>query len=471
MRKNVVILAAGDGKRMHAPHAKVLCEVAGKPMLSWVIDTARSVDDAEICVVVSPEADDVRELAEKAGCSVCYQYERKGTGHAVMAAREFLEANIEGNTLVLCGDAPFMDAATVKAALSEHEKWQNAVTVITAVLEDGGNYGRIVRDGDTVKEIVEKKDCKGDKADIADIREINSGAYWFETGKLLGALDRLTDENAQKEYYLTDTVGLLYGDGESTGGYPSFSSDIVLGANDPRDLLELNEKACAAIIDRHLENGVRFRSRDGVIISPDVVIEEGAEILQGCTLTGKTRIGSRAVIGPNSMLTDTEIGEDTVFESSKATQAKVGRKCNIGPYVQLRPDSIICDEVKIGDFVEIKNSTIGTGTSVAHLTYIGDAEVGRCCNFGCGTVFVNYDGVTKNRIKVGDFCFIGCNTNLIAPVTLGDGAYTAAGTTVTRDIPAGALVIDRGQLVIKDGWAARKLKKYIEKQKGRHGIE
>ena len=458
-KTNAIILAAGQGKRMQAVCSKVLCEVAGKPMLLWAIDAAKNAGIDRVAVVASEE--DVIALAKENGCEVYVQSERLGTGHAVRMAAGFLAENPEGDTLILYGDNPLIDTTSIREAHQQHLRQENAVTVITASLEDPAKYGRIIRNGDQLAGIVEWADCTPEQLQI---REINSGEYWFVTQDLLTVLGQITNHNAQGEYYLTDAVDLLLKAGKRAGAYESASTDVVLGANDPKGLLEINERAIASIINRHLENGVQLQLRDGVVIGPDVVIEAGAVILPGCRLFGKTIVRRGAVIGPNSTLIDSEIGANTHFESSKATKSTVGENTTIGPYVQLRPDSHIGNRVKIGDFVEVKNSTIGEGTSVAHLTYVGDADVGRFCNFGCGVVFVNYDGESKNRTTVGDYCFVGCNTNLIAPVTLGDGAYTAAGATITKDVPAGALAISREQLTIKDGWATRKLKKYIEKK-------
>ncbi len=456
-KTNCVILAAGEGKRMHSTSSKVLCEVAYKPMLSWVIDAARSAGVEAICTVAS--SDDVKSAAE--GCVICEQKERLGTGHAVMCAKSFLEEHKGGNTLVLCGDAPFIDAETITASLAEHIKGSYDVTVISAVVSDPTGYGRIVRRDSALAAIVEQSDCNEATNSIC---EINSGAYWFNTDSLLSVLSGIKNDNAQGEYYLTDAVALLIFSGKRAGCFAAKSPYIALGANRPRDLLHLNELASDFAIDRWLDAGVRFIKRDGIIIGPDVEIEPGAVILPGTVLIGKTKIGTGSEIGPNSFLVDTVIGKNTVFNSSQAHDAKVGDNVKIGPFVQLRPDSIICDDVKIGDFVEIKNSTIGRGTSVAHLTYVGDSDVGEYCNFGCGVVFVNYDGEKKNRSVIKDYAFVGCNTNIVAPVTVGEGAYTAAGVTVTKDIPDGALAIGRPELIIKDGWAANKLKKYVEKK-------
>lgn len=455
---NCVILAAGQGKRMHAAGSKVLCEVAGKPMLRWVIDAARAARVGELCVVAS--GGDVKSAAE--GCEICEQKERLGTGHAVMCARGFLQPRGAGDTLVLCGDAPFIDKDTITGSLALHREQGNAVTVISAVVEKPKGYGRIIRRGDSLAAIVEDADCNDAEAEI---NEINSGAYWFKTASLLRALDMIKNDNAQGEYYLTDAVAIIISSGERAGCYAAASDDVALGANNPADLLRLNEIANNAAIERHLAAGVHFVSRDGVVIGPDVVIGAGATILPNTQMYGETSVGAGAVIGPNTLLVGCEIGENSVINSSQCRQSRVGANVAIGPFSQLRAGSDIADGAKIGDFVEIKNSAIGRGTSVAHLTYIGDADVGSFCNFGCGVVVVNYDGEKKQRAAVGDYAFVGCNTNLVAPANIGEGAYTAAGTTVTEDVPAGALAVGRAKQRNIEGWAAKKLKSYIEKKK------
>ncbi|MEG0833140.1 MAG: bifunctional UDP-N-acetylglucosamine diphosphorylase/glucosamine-1-phosphate N-acetyltransferase GlmU [Oscillospiraceae bacterium] len=452
-----VILAAGMGKRMHSAHSKVLCEVAFKPMIRWVVDAARAAGISGVCAVVGD--DDVKAILPD--CKIEYQTERLGTGHAVMCARGFLENCEEEHVLVLCGDAPFIDRETILGALSLHKDSGAAVTAISARLAEPAHYGRIVRESGDFSAIVEYADCTQQQLQI---NEINSGAYWFKKSGLLFALDRIKNDNAQGEYYITDAVAILAADGQKAVCYEGKNETAVLGANNAADLLELNEAAKKAIISRHLENGVSFVSTDGIVISPDAVIEAGAQILPGTLIKGKSFVGKGAVIGPNSILENTEIGERTVFNASQGYESRVGADARIGPYVHLRPDSIIEDSVKIGDFVEVKNSRVGEGTSLAHLTYIGDSDIGRFCNFGCGVVVVNYDGVSKFRTIVGDYAFIGCNTNLIAPVKIGNGAYTGAATTVTQDVPDGALAVGRARQTNIEGWAAKKLQKYIEKK-------
>lgn len=452
-----VILAAGDGKRMNAPGSKVLCEVAFKPLLRWVIDAARGAGITEICVVAS--SDDVKKAAK--GCVIAEQNERLGTGHAVMCAKDFLK-DCGQNTLVLCGDAPFIDSKTIDDSFEAHEKNGNAVTVISAAVDNPKGYGRILRRNGVLAAIVEERDCT---VSTRQITEINSGAYWFKTADLLSSLGSLKNDNAQGEYYLTDAVQILLKSGKNAGRHVARYSDIVLGANTPTDILLLNEIAQKKMINKHLENGVVFISRHGIIIGPDVEIDAGAQILPGTMLSGATKIGSGSVIGPNTILRDTVIGKNSVVNSSQCTESSVGDGATVGPFVQLRANCHIGDRAKIGDFVEIKNSNIGEGTSLAHLTYIGDSDIGSFCNFGCGVVVANYDGDNKYRTVVKDYAFVGCNTNLVPPVTVGEGAYTAAGVTITEDVPDGALAIGRVKQENKLGLGAKKLQKYIEKKK------
>ncbi len=454
-RLNCVILAAGEDGRMQAPHAKALCEVAGKPLLSWVLSAVRESGIDQICVVA--DSDGVKKAAE--GCKICEQTQRLGTGYAVLCAREFLQEHAGAHTLVLCGDAPFIDAPTIRAAYALHTEQGCAMTAVTAEVSDPSGYGRVIRRDGALAAIVEDADC--DAAQRA-LREINAGAYWFCTGDLLDALDHL--DSARGEMRLTDALAYLAGAGKKIGGYRAPMPHIALGANRPIDLLTLNEIASRLTIGRFLAAGVRFVEPSGVVIGPDVEIAPGAVIYPNCQLYGKTTIGAGAVIGPNTVLTDTSVGEGSAVNASQCADSVIGAQASIGPFSQLRPGSVIGDKVKIGDFVEVKNSNIGEGTSIAHLTYIGDSDVGRHCNFGCGVVVCNYDGEVKSRTTVGDFAFIGCNTNLVAPVKVGNRAYTAAATTVTKDVPDGALAVGRAKQQNLEGWAARKLAKYIEKK-------
>lgn len=458
---NAVILAGGQGKRMKSDIPKPMFKVLGEPMLEWVIRACEEARLSDLCIVKGFMAEYIDEyLGGK--YETVLQSERLGTGHAVMQAREFMEKNKEGNTLVLCGDAPFIDSNTIKKSLEMHIGENNSITVITAQIDNPHGYGRIVRakDGNGINSIVEEKDATDAQREI---REVNSGAYWFKTSDLLEYLGELTQNNSQHEYYLTDSVFIALNKGRSVNAYISENSNVVLGANDRKGLLELNTIARMNVIEKHLENGVEFTCTDGVVIGRDVKIEAGTEILAGTQLRGNTTIGKDCVIGPNSILEDCVVEDGVQLNTVQAYKSQIDAGVKIGPWVHIRPGSHIKSGVKIGDFVEIKNSTIGEGTAVAHLTYVGDSDVGKKVNFGCGTVTVNYDGIVKSRCVIGDNCFIGCNTNLVAPVKLGKAVYTAAGTTVTKDVPDYALAIDRGTVQIKEGYSLRKLKKRLEK--------
>ena len=458
---NAVILAGGMGIRMKSDKPKVLLVVLGKPMLQWVIDACNDAGISNICVVKGYGADMLDEYL-LGSLRTVLQPERLGTGHAVSCASCFLEEFSDGNTLIACGDSPFIDPETIKSSLELHIASKSAVTVITARLDNPRGYGRIIRSEDGIEGIVEEKDCSDSQRKI---NEISSGCYWFNTKKLLEALPRLQRNNSQGEYYLTDTISILKSDGCVAQAYLSDNQDSVLGANDRAGLLKLNDIARMKVIFKHLEAGVELISTDAVTISPDVKIAPGAKILPGSMLMGKTIIGRDSVIGPNTRLLNVTVGERSTLDNVVATDSRVGSDAKIGPFVQLRPGSVIADKAHIGNFVEIKNSAIGKGSSVSHLTYIGDSDVGKNVNFGCGTVTVNYDGSVKSRCEIGDNAFIGCNTNLVAPVKIGEAAYTAAGSTITKDVPDGALAIERGTQVIKEDYAKQKLKRHLEKGK------
>ncbi len=456
---NAVILAGGQGKRMKSDIPKPMFKVLGEPMLEWVIKACENAGLSDLCIVKGFMAEYIDEYLNGRYETVL-QSERLGTGHAVMQASDFMEKRRNENTLVLCGDAPFIDSDTIKKSLEMHISENNSVTVITAEIDCPKGYGRIVRTQNGISSIVEEKDATDSQREI---KEVNSGAYWFRTADLLEYLSQLTQNNSQGEYYLTDTVFIALNKGRNVNAYKSENSDVVLGANDRKGLLELNTIARMAVIDKHLENGVEFTCTDGITIGRDVKIEPGTEILPGTRLLGNTTIGKGCAIGPNCIIEDCVIEDEVKLNYVQAFKSKIDAGVKIGPWVHIRPGSHIKSDVKIGDFVEIKNSTIGEGTAVAHLTYVGDSDVGKKVNFGCGTVTVNYDGIVKSRCEIGDNCFIGCNTNLIAPVKLGKAVYTAAGTTITKDVPDYALAIDRGTVQIKEGYSLRKLKKRIEK--------
>ncbi len=448
MKTGCVILAGGAGKRMKSERPKVLCEVLKKPMLGWVLDAAETFGFDMTGVVTGFRRELTEEYVLSRGndISLFFQPEQKGTGDAVKQAAE-LVSKVD-RVCVLCGDAPFIDAETLRRAYEYHEEKNAKVTVISAEIKCPAGYGRIIRDGGNFKAIREQKDCSPEELEIC---EVNSGAYWFDSEALLEALPKLTDNNAGGEFYLTDCVEII-GENSPVCAYKSEREQIVLGANSRKALLELNETARLMVIDNLLCEGVSFITTDGIIISPEVKIGCDTTILPNTVILGNTVIGKGCEIGANSHIENCVIGDNVILNNVQAYSATVEDNVKIGPFAQLRPGTIIRRGVKIGDFVEIKNSDIGENTAVAHLTYLGDSDVGRGVNFGCGCVTANYDGINKYRTEIGSHAFIGCNTNLIAPVKIGENATTAAGSTITKEVPPNSLAVERGQMRVIENW-------------------
>ncbi len=448
---SAIILAAGEGKRMKSSLPKVLCRVLEEPMLGWVLDsvTEAGFSAESVGIIVGNGAEKVTEYMSEKGFSRAFlQSERKGTGHAVMQATPLISES--ENVLILCGDAPFIDAETIKSSLEEHISAKNAVTVVTAEVDDPTGYGRIICDKNGAFScITEQKDCTEAEKKI---REINSGVYWFSAKALAEALPKLSTANASGEYYLTDTIEILRADGHNAGVYRTDNPQIVLGANTRANLLALNELARKNVINKHLENGVEFICTDGIIIGKNVEIGAQTLIYPNTILRGAVKIGRGCIIGPNSVVEKTVVGDNSILNNVQAYDSAVGNDVKVGPFVQLRPGTILHDGVKIGDFVEVKNSEIGEKTCIAHLTYIGDSDVGQDVNFGCGCVTANYDGINKFRTVIGNHAFIGCNTNLVAPVEIGENATTGAGSTITGNVPADSLAVERTDTKIIEHW-------------------
>lgn len=450
-----IVLCAGDGKRMKSRSPKVLCEVLFQPMIGWIEDALRGAGVSELCLVCSDRSDAVQKAVPNA--EVVIQYERRGTGHAVMQARAFLEAHRGQDCIVLCGDAPFMSTEVITNSYNHHKDGQYAMTVITAELQKPYGYGRIVRDPITglVRSIVEQADTD---AATAAIREVNSGGYWFSINFLLDALGSFTTNNKQGEYYLTDSVAYAVRKRLPIGGYKANDPDVILGANDRAGLLRLNEIARAKNIAKAMEDGVEFLCTDGIVIANGVEVGADTRILPGTILKSGAKIGGGCVIGPNTVIENSSIGDDTVINASQIFDSVIGCGVRVGPYTYVRPGCNIHDHAKVGDFVELKNSEIGEKTSIAHLSYIGDTSIGARVNMGGGVITCNYDGQNKYRTDIADDCFIGCNTNLVAPVKVERGAYVAAGSTITHDVPEHALSIARARQVDKQGWSDRRQK-------------
>ncbi len=451
MKRFAIVLAAGQGKRMKSKLYKVLHPVCGKPMVGHVLQTVQQVNCERSVVVVGHGAEAVRTYLQDAAEYVL-QEQQLGTGHAVKQAKDLLGGE-EGSTIVICGDTPLVTSSTLENLLKLHESNNAAATVLTAHMDNPKGYGRVIRGGDdSVQRIVEQKDCS--PAEDA-VTEINTGTYCFDNKKLFAALEKVTNQNAQQEYYLTDCIGILKEAGETVLAYQTDDYAESIGVNDRLALSEAEGFMRERINRMHMLNGVTIIDPASTYIGADVTIGADTVLYPGTVLKGNTVIGENCVIGPNSDIEDSDIADGASVKQSVLSKAEVGARTSVGPFAYLRPGAKLGEDVKVGDFVEVKNATIDNGSKVSHLSYVGDAKVGKNVNIGCGAITVNYDGYNKSVTEIEDDAFIGSNVNLIAPVKVGKGAFVVAGSTITQSVDENDLAIARQRQENKPGYAEK----------------
>lgn len=447
-----IVLAAGAGTRMKSKKPKVVHEVLGKPLVRWVVDAARAAGVDEVVTVVGHGREQVVPLVE-ADTAVAVQVEQRGTADAVLACRDAL-AGFEGSLVVLSGDCPLITAETISALVKTREEGDAAAVVLTMQPENPFGYGRIIRDEDgRVLRIVEQKDASFEEAAV---RECNSGFYCFDAKALFEALSEVGSDNAQGEFYLTDVLAICRAKGRSVLGLLAADDGECLGVNSRLQLAEATKIMQRRINERHMAAGVTMMDPDSVWIGPDVKIASDVEVLPGVMLMGKTSIGEDSLIGPNTRLTDTCVGARCVIDETVAVEAVIDDGATCGPRAYLRPAAHLCEGAKAGTHVEIKKSTVGKGSKVPHLSYIGDCTIGEGVNIGAGSITCNYDGKNKHKTFIGDGAFIGSDTMMVAPVSIGEGAIVGAGSCITRDVSAGALGLGRARQTEIEGWAARR---------------
>ncbi len=457
MAIQAIILAAGQGTRMKSKLPKVLHRVSGKSMLQHVLDNGRKSLVDQSTVVIGKGAELVRESLPK-NVNTVVQKEQLGTGHAVMVAID--EIQEEGITLVLYGDAPLIRGETLDKLMAYHSREVHQATVLTAELDEPYGYGRIIRDQEgLLARIVEERDAKDQERAI---KEINSGIYCFDSKELKNTLPKLDNNNAQGEYYLTDVLEILKNEGKKVGAYITDDYEDIMAVNSRVQLAEVQKIMNRRILEKHMENGVTMINPENTYIEEAVAIGRDTIIEPGVMLKGKTVIGEDVTLKANSVIENSQIADRVTVESSTIKDAVVGEESTIGPYAFLRPKSTIGKRVKIGDFVEVKNSVIGDDSKASHLAYIGDADIGKDVNIGCGVIFVNYDGEKKHRSTIKDHAFIGSNSNIVAPITVEEYGYVACGSNITKKVPKGALAIERGEQHNIDGWVKKKFKNLKE---------
>lgn len=452
MNLAAVVLAAGKGTRMKSNWPKVLHEVCGKPMVAYAVDAAEKAGAETIVTVVGYRGDEVARVLE-GRATIVHQDQQLGTAHALLQARAVLE-NFKGNILVLCGDTPLVSPGTLEKLVREAEEDGAAAAVLTTFPPDPTGYGRIVRDerGELAR-IVEQKDAGPDELAI---REVNSGIYCFNADGLFAALSRLDADNAQGEYYLTDIVGLYRQKGLKVSAVTADDWQEMLGVNDRVQLARVAKIMRQNILEKLMLAGVTVLDPDTTCVGSEVKVGRDTVIYPFTIIEGNTIIGEECVIGPSTRLVNVEIGSGSRVEQSTIHDSKIGDNCLVGPFAYIRPGCIIGQGVKIGDFVELKKTTVSDGSKVPHLSYLGDCWVGKNVNVGAGTITCNYDGKNKHPTFISDGAFIGSNANLVAPVTVGENAVIGAGSTITKDVPPGALGVARCKQKVYEHWKARK---------------
>ncbi|WP_078940852.1 bifunctional UDP-N-acetylglucosamine diphosphorylase/glucosamine-1-phosphate N-acetyltransferase GlmU [Streptomyces cellulosae] len=453
----VVVLAAGEGTRMKSATPKVLHEICGRSLVGHVLAAARELDPENLVVVVGHAREKVSAHLTKIDAQVrtAVQAQQNGTGHAVRMALEELGGSVDGTVVVVCGDTPLLTGETLQSLAATHSGDGNAVTVLTAEVPDATGYGRIVRDGASgaVTGIVEHKDATESQRAI---REINSGVFAFDGQLLADALGKVRTDNSQGEEYLTDVLGILREAGHRVGACVAGDHREIAGINNRVQLSQAGRILNDRLLAGAMLAGVTVVDPATTWVDVTVTFEQDATVLPGTQLHGSTHLGEGAVVGPNSRLTDTRVGAGARVDNTVADGAEVGAEASVGPFAYLRPGTRLGAKGKIGTYVETKNASIGEGTKVPHLSYVGDATIGEYTNIGAASVFVNYDGQDKHHTTVGSHCRTGSDNMFVAPVTVGDGAYTAAGSVITKDVPPGSLAVARGQQRNIEGWVARK---------------
>jgi bifunctional UDP-N-acetylglucosamine pyrophosphorylase/glucosamine-1-phosphate N-acetyltransferase len=447
----VIVLAAGEGKRMKSELPKVLHPLLGRTLLGHVLAAAGAAEAARTVVVVGHGAERVTaHLAEIApDAATVLQAEQRGTGHAVRVALEALP-EVSGTVVVLNGDVPLLRPETVSGLLRAHEEAGAAATVLAAEVDDPAGLGRVIRTaGGALERIVEERDATEEQRAV---REINAGIYAFDARLLAAGLGKLSTDNDQGEEYLTDVLGLLGGAGERVGVHVAPDAEETLGCNDRAELAGLRRRLRDRVNGEWMRSGVSILDPVTTWIDVTVRLGRDAVIDQNTQLSGSTEVSAGATVGPDTTLIDSTVGEGASVVRAHAVQAEIGPLVSVGPYAYLRPGSRLARKAKVGTFVETKNAEVGEGAKVPHLSYVGDATIGEGTNIGAATVFVNYDGVAKHRTVIGSHARTGADNMFVAPVEVGDGAYTAAGSVITSDVPPGALGVARGRQRNIEGW-------------------